>query len=147
MPMKFYLNWFKFASILTIITGFISVLASSEKTQLPWLFLTDLLTWPLDGSPAAFVAESFLLNAVLGGVMIGWGFLMFRLANEIPRSPQLLKHIQLALIFWFVTDSIGSYFAGVFGNIVLNISFILIFFIPITKLQKHFDSKPAPQTP
>jgi hypothetical protein len=53
--------------------------------------LLDLLDWPLDGSSSTFANESFILNAVLGGVMIGWGVLMYYLADELQQSPRLLK--------------------------------------------------------
>ncbi|MBE9101287.1 hypothetical protein [Vacuolonema iberomarrocanum] len=40
----------------------------------------DLVQWPLDGDPATFSNETLLLNAMLGGVMVGWAALMYFVA-------------------------------------------------------------------
>ena len=130
------ITWLKAASLITVATGLVSVLASSPSTQGLWLFLLDLLTWPVDGQPSGFQNEAFILNAVLGGVMIGWGTLMFLLSKELHTSVHLVKPMKIALLFWFVSDSAGSLAAGVPGNVVLNITFITMFMIPIYFLQR-----------
>lgn len=128
-------KFLKISSLLTILTGLISSLASSIATQKPWLLLFDLLTWPLDGSPANFSNEAFALNAVLGGVMIGWGILMFYVSEELVQSPKLIKGFLVSILCWFISDSIGSYVSGLYGNIVLNVSFLLLSAIPLLNLQ------------
>jgi hypothetical protein len=130
-----YVNLLKLSSLVTILTGVLSVLASSPVTEKPWLLLLDLLDWPFDGNPSAFTKESFILNAVLGGVMIGWGCLMFYVSDEIKKSPRLLRAMFVSLLCWFVTDSIGSFLSGVYGNIILNIIFLSMFLYPLMKLR------------
>ncbi|MFY7992354.1 MAG: hypothetical protein ACOVP4_03600 [Bacteriovoracaceae bacterium] len=134
MTLNQSIKFLKISSLLTILTGLVSSLASSVLTQKPWLLLFDLLTWPLDGSPANFSSEAFALNAVLGGVMIGWGVLMFYVSDELPRSPKLVKGFFISLICWFVSDSIGSYVSGIYGNIILNVLFLLLFIVPLFNL-------------
>ncbi len=130
-----YISLLKLSSLITILTGCLSVLASSPVTEKPWLLLLDLLDWPLDGNPSAFTKESFILNAVLGGVMVGWGCLMFYVSDEIKNSPRLLKAMFVSLTCWFVTDSMGSFISGVYGNIILNLIFLSMFLYPLMKLR------------
>jgi hypothetical protein len=132
---KKYINLLKLSSLITIITGVMSVLASSPVTQKPWLLLLDFLDWPLDGDPSSFTKESFVLNAVLGGVMIGWGVLMYYVSDELQKSPRLLKAMLASLMCWFISDSIGSFVSGVYGNIFLNFIFLAMYLYPLLKLR------------
>lgn len=75
-----WLAWLKIACAVTVCVGLIASAASTTVGAAPWLFLFDLLKWPLDGDPVAFAGETFAVNAVLGGVMVGWGTLMYLLA-------------------------------------------------------------------
>ena len=130
----------KSSSIMTVATGLISVLASSPTTQGPWLFLLDLLDWPLDGAPSTFAKESLVLNAVLGGVMIGWGVLMFVVCDELHKSSRLVRGMMVSLLCWFIADSTGSFVSGVYGNIVLNVMFLVMFMVPLLKLKRPVAS-------
>jgi hypothetical protein len=130
-----YIKFLKLSSLITVVTGVVSVLASSPVTQGPWLLLLDFLDWPLDGSPGSFARESFVLNAVLGGVMIGWGVLMYFVSNELQKSPRMLKAMIISLLCWFVSDSLGSFVSGVYGNIFLNLIFLAMFLYPLLKLR------------
>lgn len=135
------LSTIKFASLITILTGAICLLGCNPSTQGPWLWLTDLIMWPLDGSPTTFKDESLILNAVLGGVMIGWGLLMFSLVFELESNPKITNKLVGSLLVWFFSDSIASYFANVPGNIVLNIFFVLSFMIPLRSIHKNQATK------
>ena len=132
---KKYISLLKASSLITVVTGVISVMASSPLTQKPWLLLLDLLDWPLDGSPSTFANESFILNAVLGGVMIGWGVLMYFVSDELQKSPRMLKAMIVSLLCWFASDSLGSFVSGVYGNIFLNLVFLAMFLYPLMKIR------------
>ena len=137
---KKYIDLLKLSSLITVITGVISVLASSPVTQRPWLLLLDFLDWPLGSSPGSFARESFVLNAVLGGVMIGWGTLMYFVSDELQKSARMLKAMTVSLLCWFVSDSVGSFVSGFYGNILLNILFLSMFLYPLLKLRQLFKA-------
>ena len=65
--------WLRAASVVTILTGVICALASHPSTGGLWLYLFDVVKWPIDGDPAVFNADTRAVNAMLGGVMVGWG--------------------------------------------------------------------------
>jgi hypothetical protein len=130
------LTWLQLASLITVITGAIAGLGSHPATDFAWLWLFDLLQWPIDGNPALFSSDAHAINAVLGGVMMGWGLLMFKLARDDLFQEPIRAAMQAALLFWFVTDSTGSFAADLPGNVVLNGAFLLLFLIPLRLLKR-----------
>ena len=136
MSMRVSIIWLKIASIITIITGVIAALASYPSTGTLWLSLFDLLKWPIDGNPASFHEDTRAVNAVLGGVMVGWGLLMMFLADKqwmiaIPKLPRVMF---ISLLAWFVVDCAGSWLAELPGNILLNVGFLALFLPPLFSL-------------
>lgn len=136
MNLKTALTGLKIASLITILTGFICLIAAHPALQFPWLWLTDLIFWPLDGYPHHFKDETLILNAVLGGVMMGWGSLMYMLIPELVQNRGLRNKLFISLLIWFVFDSTASCFANAPGNIVLNILFLTLFIVPLSMLKK-----------
>ncbi|MEM7180043.1 MAG: hypothetical protein AAF518_03965 [Spirochaetota bacterium] len=138
MSKKFYTNWLQIDCILTILVGLTSFAASRPTGMQPWVLLFDLLAWPLDGNPAGFTRIGFALNAVLGGVMVGWGVTMFLLARWVlPNGNEpVRKGILVGILAWYVVDSTGSFVAGLPGNVVLNTLFLLLFLPPLIGLRQ-----------
>mmetsp|Transcript_32703 Transcript_32703/g.61444 ORF Transcript_32703/g.61444 Transcript_32703/m.61444 type:complete len:169 (+) Transcript_32703:73-579(+) len=126
----------KAAAAITVATGFVAAAASHERGTLLWLLLFDVLKWPLDGNPSGFSAEAFSLNALCGGVMVGWGMTIFLLCGgPLQRAPKSVAQALLGgLLCWFVTDCTGSVVADFPGNVVLNIGFLGMFLVPLTAL-------------
>jgi hypothetical protein len=134
--------WLKAASVITILTGIICALASHPSTQGIWLFLFDVLKWPVDADPGFFNADTRAVNAVLGGVMVGWGLLMFFLADErlMRAAPVVPRLLMISLLAWFAVDSLGSWAADLPGNIVLNLLFLAMFIPPLVSLSRRLGS-------
>jgi hypothetical protein len=130
--------WLKIACVITICVGIICALASYPATDAAWLFLFDLLKWPLDGNPGAFDENTRAVNAVLGGSMVGWGLLMLLLSTKqlLTTMPGLSRMMLIALFAWFVVDSTGSFLADIPGNVVLNVGFLVLFVPPLWVLRK-----------
>lgn len=126
----------KSACCLTVFTGIISVLGSFEPTQLPWLILHNLLS-SSQNSRASFSEDALVLNAIVGGLMMGWGTLMFLLADECAKSIKIWRAMVAGLVVWFFFDSLGSVLSGVYLNVVLNICFITVFIIPLMAIKPN----------
>lgn len=142
MQLEKTIFWLKAASMLVIGFGLILSLAAYPATSGLAYFYTDLAFWPLDGEQNLTYPETRILCAVLGGVMAGWGVLLYQISTKLfPREPALAR----SLIFWsigvwFVTDVIGSLVAGVPINAVLNIGFLLAFVVPLINRKKHISA-------
>jgi len=92
-------------------------------------FLVDLFTWPLDGAQTLGASETRLALAIGGGVMAGWGLMIWMVATRLAdREPGLARALVLIpVIVWFVFDSLGSFAAGVPVNVAVNALFLALF--------------------
>ena len=132
MDKKISAIWLQVACAIAVATGLVSAAASFPATDGLWLFLFDLLKWPIDGNPSQFDLTTRAVNAVLGGVMVGWGTLIFLLVRNFLNNDFALvrKLILVSIVSWFVIDSTGSFLAELPGNVLLNVSFLCLFLPP-----------------
>ena len=131
-------RWVEVGALVTIATGLVAAAASHPGGEGPWRVLLDLLAWPLDGEPARFAPETSAVNAVTGGVMVGWGTLMYVVARgPFARGDTTLATPMLcSVVAWFVVDSIGSLLAGVPGNVLLNVAFLVLLALPLQRTRR-----------
>ncbi len=127
------LRWLKFGSALTVFFGILVAAAATQIGAAPTQFLADLIFFPIDGAQDLAAPETRLISAIGGGVMAGWGVLLWMLSTHLFPSDQALaaKLIIASIVTWFVIDSTGSILAGAPLNAVFNVSFLLIFCVPL----------------
>ena len=127
------LRWLKFGSALTIFFGILVAAAATPIGAAPTQFLTDLIFYPIDGAQDLTAPETRLISAIGGGVMAGWGVLLWMLSTQLFPSDQALaaKLIIASIVTWFVIDSTGSIIVGAPLNVAFNVSFLLIFCVPL----------------
>ena len=133
---NFWLRVLRLGALVVIATGLLPSLAIFEATQEPWRFFFDVLTWPIDQNPLSFLDSERQLSAVLGGVLCGWGWLLFKLATSELFNPLIRKLMVQSVWIWFVLDSAGSILSGLSLNALSNISFLLILLVPLNALKK-----------
>ncbi len=99
----------------------------------------DFAHQPYDGQTAVSGQAGFLLNAILGGILIGFGTMIWMVSEHVFRSDQALgrKIILTALLCWFVTDGLGSVLAGAWFNAVINLVILIAFLIPLMMSAKE----------
>jgi len=126
-------RWLKFGSGLTLFFGVLIAAAATPIGAPPTQFLADLIFFPVDGAQSVVAPETRLVNAIGGGVMAGWGLLLWKLSTTVyPRDPALARQLIIpSIVIWFVIDSTGSILAGAPLNAVFNLSFLLIFCVPL----------------
>jgi len=127
------LRWLKFGSALTIFFGILVAAAATPIAAGPTQFLADLIFFPIDGAQDISSSETRLISAIGGGVMAGWGVLLWMLSTQLfPSNQALAANLIIAsIVTWFVIDSTGSIIAGAPLNAVFNVSFLLIFCLPL----------------
>jgi hypothetical protein len=123
----------RFAAGVTMATGLALALAAVPALNLPVRLLTDLLVWPVDGAETLAASETRLGMAISGGVLVGWGVMIWQLAGEpLARMPEMVRAIiRTSMLTWFVVDSAGSVAAGAALNVVANLVFLVLFLIPM----------------
>ena len=123
----------RFAAAVTLATGLALALAASPLLNLPARLLADLLIWPMDGTETLATSETRLMLAIGGGVMTGWGLMIWQLAGEpLQRAPQATRAIiRTSILVWFLVDSLASVAAGVPLNVLGNLVFLALFLLPM----------------
>ena len=126
----------KVAAVVTVATGLFFAVASTAATDGAVRQLLDVVFFRLGDGPAELSDSHHLVNAILGGVMVGWGVMIWLLVDQlVPVAPQQLKRIlSVGLLCWFVVDSTGSIASGGWPNAVLNVGFLGMFLVPLRKL-------------
>ena len=129
MTQETTIRWLKFGSALTIFFGALIAAAAVPAMSGPVQFLADFIFFPLDGLQSVTAEETRLINAIGGGVMVGWGVMLWMVSTQLyPKEPALAgKIIMTSIVVWFVIDSAGSVFAGAPLNALGNVSFLLVF--------------------
>lgn len=135
MDIRTRIGWLKTGSAITIGFGVIIAAAAVPALQAPTALLLDLVYLPLDGTPSPSGHDARLLSAISGGVLIGWGLMIWLLATTLyAKEPVVCRRIILtSIIAWFVVDSSMSIAAGAILNAFFNIGFLLVFALPVWK--------------
>ena len=136
MTLDSRIRWLKAGSFMTIGFGLLIAVAAIPALSYPVAVLTDLIFFPVDGGPAIGSPGERLLSAITGGIMVGWGAMMYLVATELlPKEPALARRfILVSIVTWFVIDSSMSVAAGAPLNVVGNLGFLLIFVLPLRGL-------------
>ncbi|MFN7823935.1 MAG: hypothetical protein ACK5P6_01090 [Pseudobdellovibrionaceae bacterium] len=131
----FWLKFLRVSALFILVTGLLPSLAIFEATQEPWRLFFDVLSWPMDNSPAGFSDTERQLSAVLGGVLVGWAWLLYQLAHPGVFNQRIRTLMVQSGWVWFLLDSGGSILAGLPLNAVSNIGFAVILLVPLRALK------------
>lgn len=128
----------KVASAVVMLVGLVVALAAHPATAGITNLLADLAFLPFDGAQAVDSASARLLAAISGGVMFGWGVLLWQLSAQVlPKDPALAASlIRTSIVAWFVLDSTFSVVAGAWFNAVMNLAFLALFLWPLAQMKK-----------
>lgn len=137
--------WLKVASITVIALGLLFALAAHPASQLPVGILTDIVFYHLGGHTPIDAAPTRLFLAIGGGVMVGWGVMMWILVTRImPREPALARLMLIeGTLAWFLVDSLASFAAGGYLNIPLNIALVLMIVGPALLSGRQTETRPT----
>jgi hypothetical protein len=130
-----WLNLLRYGCLYIFITGLLPFLAVFTATQEPWRVFFDVLSWPLDNSPAGFTDAERQLSAILSGVLCGWSWLLYKMAHPEIFNERLRRLMVQSTWVWFILDSGGSILSGLPLNAVSNVIFALVLLVPLRKLK------------
>lgn len=128
----------KLASAAVMGVGVVVALAAFPPAALVTNILVDLVFWPFDGRQAVDSQTARLLAAIGGGVMFGWGLLLWQLVTQLlPKEPALgASLIRTSVLAWFVLDCTCSMLAGAYLNVLLNLGFLALFLVPLAQMKR-----------
>jgi hypothetical protein len=128
----------KLSSLVFLIAlGLLFALANMPGLEWPALLFLDLLFTPF-GSPVVFASpEMRMLAAIGGGITVGWGVMIWLVADRLlPRDPDLARSLLLpGIVVWYVVDTASSLLAGSIINAVLNTGLVAVFTLPLLAMK------------
>ncbi|NKB51997.1 MAG: excinuclease ABC subunit A [Rhizobiaceae bacterium] len=143
MTLAAKVNLLKYGSISLIGFGLLNFLSLFSILEPVMAIFLDIAFWSQFGSPHQLEGEAARLwIGISGGLLIGWGATLLLIATQVyPNTPLLGRRIILTgIISWFVMDSAGSMVAGAPFNVVMNLSFLVLFVVPLVWPERHSTS-------
>lgn len=129
----FQKTWLKFAAIMIAGLGPLFFLGSMDTPLNPLPGALAIVGGWAEGADAAPGGDLRLLSAILGGVLFGWGVMVWCLAIWVfDAAPEgVRKSFLIALIAWFVLDSAGSVLSGHSLNVLYNALYLMVVVGPL----------------
>lgn len=130
--------WLKIAAISIIAYAILFFLGTLKQTDKLIEVILDISSWPIDGLQNYDANSTVFLSALLGGILFGWGILIWLLSSKIYdiAPEQTRKIVLISLISWFVIDGLGSIFSENPNNVIANIFLLLVLVGPLWKPAK-----------
>lgn len=125
--------YMKFAAIIFVVFGLLSAIAAWPPLSAPQRLLAEMIFMDFDGSVTIASQSERLLSAILGGLIAGWGVILWQLVDKLYLdNPALVgKMIMSSILTWYIVDSAASVVAGAPLNFIGNLSFLALFAIPL----------------
>ncbi len=132
----------KFMMVVAVVFAIYSLLwglAPFATINFPSRFILDLADWPIDNLSAPLDKNTMWLSAIgaglLGAVSIFLGGIVAPAIREGNRS--IIRTTILAMVFWYIIDSVGSIAAGVGSNVFFNSIYLTLVLIPLVGISKN----------
>ena len=140
LPSLIWITWLSLTSFGVVIFGLVLVV-------FPGLSLRgfSFLLYSDPQKLASFSADAIryieLLHAVLGSVMVGWGVaLMIIVRKWFAMGVRVGWQIIVAsVLVWFLPDTVFSLWSGFWQNAMLNLSFLILFLVPLVATYRTFN--------
>lgn len=139
---SFWIGWLRCASLMVSVFGLFLVLAPSLTRQgFAMLVYSDPQRIDIFGPEA--VRYIALSHAVIGSTMVGWGVALYLVNKHLVAKGVKLgwNIIGCSLLLWFVPDTLFSVLTGFWQNALLNLSFAVIFVIPLLGLRHQMKGE------
>lgn len=136
MSADFTPTWLKLTSLFVILLGLLVAAGAHPATAVPANLLTDIVFWPLDGQQALDTEAAHMLAAISGGVMVGWGLMMWLVIDRLYLADPRLARLLLveSTLAWYLVDSTGSFVSGAIVNVLLNTALMLAIVVPAWRI-------------
>jgi hypothetical protein len=84
-----------------------------------------------------------LVHAVFGSVLIGWGITILYIIQRFYRKGNKNSWgiIAISILAWFIPDTVFSIVSGFTPNVLLNLVFLILFFIPLGATLSYFRKR------
>ncbi|WP_298610988.1 hypothetical protein [uncultured Thiothrix sp.] len=120
--------------------AFLWALAPYEAINGPARFILNLSAGSLGGLFEPLNLHAQWLSSIGAGLLmavaiISYGVIAPAIRQVNPQDAQIIRFFKLAIIAWYLIDSLGSIAAGVVVNVLFNTVFLGLIFLPLLRLK------------
>lgn len=126
-------SYLKIASIVLAGVGLVSAIAAWPPLAFPNTVLAEIILWRFDGSVSLASPEARLLTAILGGVLFGWGIMIWQMVDRFyaQHPEETGRVIVTGTLCWYCVDSLACVAAGAWLNVFINLGFLAMLVLPV----------------
>lgn len=123
-------------------------LATIPALDFPARLILDISDWPIDRSHDKLGRDARFLSAIGAGLLAGFSFLLLLVVvPEIERgNGAIVQGTVVALLAWYLVDSIGCLLLGIVSNAVLNSFYLATILPPLLLSAKALKSGALPNS-
>ena len=108
-------------------------LATIPTLDWPARMILDISDWPIDGSHNELSRDARFISAIGSGLLAGFSVLLLLVViPELERGNNaVVRGSVIALLTWYVVDSVGCLLLGIVSNAVLNTLYLATILPPL----------------
>lgn len=108
-------------------------LAPYESINWPARFILNMSAGSWSELSASLAVQAQWLSAIGAGLLMAVAIVAYGIVAPAIRQGDVnaLRYFKLAILAWYVLDSLGSLAAGVAINIVFNTMYLALIFLPL----------------
>lgn len=127
-----------FVAIVFFIYAILWATAPYTTINFPARLILDSLDWPLDNLSTPLDKNTQLLSSIGAGLLAAVAiFLALIVVPAIKeQNTKIINTAILAMLTWYIIDSVGSIASGVISNVFFNTVYIILTLIPLVYLRK-----------
>lgn len=137
MSLSFRAQFLMLVAISFFIYAVLWALAPFSAINLPARLILDLADWPLDNLASPLDRNTQWLSAIGAGLLAAIGIILGGIVVPAikQRNIAIIKTTIVAMIVWYLIDSLGSIAAGVSSNVLFNTFYLTLVLIPLIGIQ------------
>jgi hypothetical protein len=138
-PSNFWIGWLTLATLGVSLFG-IALVIFPDFARQGFSLLVYFDAGHLSSLGEEVINYVALLHAVLGSVMFGWGIALLIVVRKLYANGSRLgwQIVAVSVLVWFVPDTTFSLWSGFWQNALLNLSFLVLFLVPLVATFKEF---------
>ena len=139
MPLNMRAKFLTIVSIVFFVYSLFWGLAPFTEFNISARFILDLADWPINNLDSPLDKNTMWLSAIgaglLAAVSIFLGGIVVPAIRE--RNTRIINTTILAMLAWYIIDSVGSIVAGVSSNVLFNSIYLVLVLTPLVCFGKN----------
>jgi len=129
-------------AVIFFIYSVLWALAPYPSINLPARYILDLSDWPLDNLESPLDRNTQWLSSIAAGILVAVSIFLGGIVVPAikERNISIIRTTIIAMVTWYLIDSIGSVASGVASNVFFNSIYLVLILIPLLGIENSSGS-------